>query len=205
MKYRSIDTVKKITSHEPAFHYSVLEVPAQHRSTPLLQHNIIICIDVPLDPEMIIAVQLSRSCTSVRVFAVFAFSRFAARFRVFAFSRENAAHHQRPRHTHFLHSQSGPLSSESFSALACFEKRVWKGPRAGASPETYESLVKSLVLPGEITASIDQVETGWIFVCVFHLEPRFFGHYLAWDYNGKSFQYDLNDSGWCMATVWLAV
>ena len=49
------------------------------------------CIDVPLDPEMIIAVQLSRSCTSVRVFAVFAlfaFSRFAARFRgfrVFAF------------------------------------------------------------------------------------------------------------------------
>ena len=48
---------------------------------------------MPLDPEMIIAVQLSRSCTSVRVFAVFAFSRFAARFRVFvvfavfAFSR----------------------------------------------------------------------------------------------------------------------
>ena len=57
---------------------------------------------MPLDPEMIIAVQLSRSCTSVRVFAVFAvfafsrfrvllpvfavfaFSRFAARFRVFA-------------------------------------------------------------------------------------------------------------------------
>ena len=42
---------------------------------------------MPLDPEMIIAVQLSRSCTSVRVFAVFAlfaFLRFAARFRVFA-------------------------------------------------------------------------------------------------------------------------
>ena len=72
---------------------------------------------MPLDPEMIIAVQLSRSCTSVRVFAfsrfsrfsrfrvllpVFAFSRFS-RFRVllpvFAFSRENAAHH-RGRDTH---------------------------------------------------------------------------------------------------------
>ena len=61
---------------------------------------------------MIIAVQLSRSCTSVRVFAfsrfrvlfrVFAFccplSRFVARFRVFAFSRGNAAHH-RGRDTH---------------------------------------------------------------------------------------------------------
>ena len=45
---------------------------------------------MPLDPEMIIAVQLSRSCTSVRVFAFSRFSRFsrfrvfAARFRVFA-------------------------------------------------------------------------------------------------------------------------
>ena len=57
-----------------------------------------------------------------------------------------------------------PLSSEFYSALACFEKCVLKGPRAGASPETYESLVKSLVkslvLPGEITESIDQVESG---------------------------------------------
>ena len=43
---------------------------------------------MPLDPEMIIAVQLSRSCTSVRVFAP-----------VFAFSRGNAAHH-RGRDTH---------------------------------------------------------------------------------------------------------
>ena len=58
------------------------------------------------------------------------------------------------------HGSKWPLSSESFSALACFEKRVLKGPRAGASPETYESLVKSLVLPGEITESIDQVESG---------------------------------------------
>ena len=66
---------------------------------------------------MIIAVQLSRSYTSVRVFAFSRFSRFSrfrvllpvfafsrvSRFRVllpvFAFSRENAAHHQRPRHT----------------------------------------------------------------------------------------------------------
>ena len=58
------------------------------------------------------------------------------------------------------HGPKWPLSSESFSALACFEKRVLKGPRAGASPETYESLVKSLALPGEITESIDQVESG---------------------------------------------
>ena len=58
------------------------------------------------------------------------------------------------------HGSKWPLSSESFSALACFEKRVLKGPRAGASPDTCESLVKTLVLPGEITASIDQVESG---------------------------------------------
>ena len=53
---------------------------------------------MPLDPEMIIAVQLSRSCTSVRVFA---FSRFVARFRVFA---RKCRAPPGPRHTHFLHS-----------------------------------------------------------------------------------------------------
>ena len=103
---------------------------------------------MPLDPEMIIAVQLSRSCTSVRVFAfsrfsrfsrfrvllpVFAFSRFRIVLPVFAFSRENAAHHQRPRHTHFLHSFSRGaqillLQNSDFRAIFPF---LLTGSKAG--------------------------------------------------------------------------
>ena len=112
MKYRYIDSVKKpFTSHEPhepAFHYSVLEVPAQHRSTPLLQRNIIIlhCRAARSgDDHSCPTFALLYFCARFRVFA---FSRFVARFRVFAFSRGNAAHH-RGRDTHFLHSALGRL------------------------------------------------------------------------------------------------
>ena len=106
MKYRYIDTVKKylyITSHEPAFHYSVLEVPAQHRSTPLLQRNIIILHSRAARSGD------DHSCPA------FAFSYFRARFRIFALSRFRAllpvfARKCRappgPRHTHTFPAQS---------------------------------------------------------------------------------------------------
>ena len=119
MKYRCINTVKKhlyITSHEPAFHYSVLEVPAQHRSTPLLQRNIIILHSRAArsgDDHSCPAFALSYFRGRFRVFAfsrfrVFAFSRFRvfafSRFRVFAFccpfSRRKCRAPPGPRHTH---------------------------------------------------------------------------------------------------------
>jgi hypothetical protein len=70
-----------------------------------------------------------------------------------------------------------------FRILQCFgfSKRVWKGPQAGASPETYAVL--NLVWQN-LVKSPNQVESGRIRlnICVFHLEPGFLGHYLAWDY-----------------------
>ena len=119
MKYRYIDTVKKylyITSHEPAFHYSVLEVPAQHRSTPLLQRNIIILHSRAARSGD------DHSCPA------FAFSYFRARFRVVAFSRFAARFRaEMPRttgaetHTHFLHSH--PLMSPTSTNMGIFFKK----------------------------------------------------------------------------------
>ena len=111
MKYRYIDTVKKhlyITSHEPAFHYSVLEVPAQHRSTPLLQRNIIILHSRAArsgDDHSCPAFAFSYFRARFRVFALSRFRVFAFSLPVFAFSRGNATHH-RGRDTHTFPAQS---------------------------------------------------------------------------------------------------
>ena len=58
------------------------------------------------------------------------------------------------------HGSKWPLSQNPSVLWLALRSAFEKGPRAGASLETYESLVKTLVLPGEITESIDQVESG---------------------------------------------
>ena len=151
MKYRYIDSVKKslyITSHEPAFHYSVLEVPAQHRSTPLLQRNVII-----------LHWRAARSGDDHSCQA-FALSYFRARFRVFAFFARKCRASTGPRHAHTHISCTAGYTGN----LVILCTRWMQGYQR--LPNHATELITSFIVHHFVSGGLRQfLGTGWVSEC----------------------------------------